>query len=451
MKRLGAIFLAAGLLLVSCRNDGGGLVASGCFAASVEARLPDIPIWDDTPTRASSQYTVRIKWAEGDRLSVLNLTTGKVLGGALVAASSGPSTTFSGQLDGLVREGDCIVYFYPAQDNATETDLTALHVDMREQSGTTGGVPLCVYSIARADAQSFDNALVPFSFLMSYVMIGLSDIPASASIRRVTIDSVTEAFDISANQDKNGLSITPYAGSISLTPGQTASAAGVKTVYAAIPASVAAERTLTLETSLTAFTTAFTGAALQNGYAYNTNVSGFLVDDLIPEDPLVREYCLAHFDANGDGRLTRVEIAGVSRFPEPLPAGIRRFNEVEFFYGLTEFPSFSNQKSLEAVTIPRQITAIPAGTFSGCSSLVKVWLLPQVPPTLGTNAFAGTPSGIILVADDAVVPDYQAADGWKNYYNNFRNSSSQNDSSLEIDTEDENTMGEERISIIVQG
>lgn len=445
MRRTAA-YLFAALLLLSCRQVGDGTVASGTFAAVVQASLPDIPVVD---TRASSQYTVRIKWAEGDRLSVINLTTGKILGGALTAASSGPSTTFSGTLSGLVRQGDCIAYLYPAQGNAEEVDFTSVRIDMRAQAGTTGGVPLCVYSLARADEQSFDNASVPFSFLMSYVMIGLSDIPASAEVRSVTIDGVTESFDLASNSEKNAFAITPHTGSITLSPGQTASVAGVKTVYAAIPASGAAERTLTLETALTNFTTAFTGAALQNGYAYNTNVSGFLVDDLIPEDPLVREYCLSHFDTNGDGRLTMVEIAGVTTFPEPLPTGIRRFNELEYFYGLTSLPSFQNQKSLEAVTIPKQITDIPPSTFSGCSSLVKIRLMPLTPPTLGNNALAGTPDGIILVAHDDVVADYQAADGWKNYFNNFRTTSSQNDSAIEIDTDNE--MGEDRVDIIMQG
>ena len=94
------------------------------------------------------------------------------------------------------------------------------------------------------------------------------------------------------------------------------------------------------------FSTAFSSAKLNNGYAYNTNVSGFLVDDLVFEDPAIRDYCLTHFDGNGDGKLSMVEVAGVTTFPDqtqyPLPTGIRRFNELQFFYSLTELPLFKN-------------------------------------------------------------------------------------------------------------
>ena len=450
MRRIFLILLTF-LALVSCRKAGPRLVATGPFQALVTASLPDCPVVDVPSTRASTQYTVRIKWAEGDRLSVINLTTGKILGGQMTANASGTSTTFSGQLTGTVREGDTIAYFYPAQDNSSEVDFTGIQVDMSGQRGTTGAVPLCVYSIVQADSQSFTNASVSFSFLMSYIMIGLSDIPASTVIRSVTLTQVTDAFEVKRNGTKTGFDLYPHTGDIVLSPGQNASAAGVKTVYAAVPGSAAANRSVILETSTTTFTTAFTSAKLQDGYAYNTNVSGFLVDDLIPEDPLIREYCLTHFDTNGDGKLSMVEIAGVTSFPEPLPAGIRRFNELEYFYGLTSLPSFRAQRQLEAITIPKQITSIPDEMFLGCSTLVKIRLKPLDPPILGQDVFSGLSANVILVVADESVSAYQAADGWKDFFNNFRTESSQNDSNVDIDTEGEDTMGTDRVDIIVNG
>lgn len=449
MRRTLLISLVA-LTLWSCGKSGPDILVSGPFDARVFAQLPECPVVD-VPTRASTQYTVRIKWAAGDKLSVINLTTGKIMGGSLTANSSGSSTTFSGQLTGTVRTSDTIAYLYPAQDNAGEVDFTGIHIDMSAQQGTTGGVPLCVYSIAQADSQSFTDASIPFSFLMSYVMIGLSDIPASTVIRTVTLTNVTKTFELTSNAGKTGFNVAPEVGDIVLSPGQTASVAGVKTVYAAIPGSAQAERSVILETSTTTFTTTFTSAKLQDGYAYNTNVSGFLVDDLIPEDPLIREYCLAHFDTNGDGKLSMVEIAGVTSFPEPLPAGIRRFNELEYFYGLTTLPSFRAQRQLEAITIPKQITSIPDEMFLGCSTLVKIRLKPLNPPVLGQDVFSGLSANVILVVADESVAAYQAADGWKEFFNNFRTESSQNDSNVDIDTEGEDTMGTDRVDIFVNG
>lgn len=456
MKRA-AILLS--LMLLSCSREESATIASGAFNLSLKAELPEMQLVGDIDagegsTKASTQYTVRIKWAAGDRLSVINLTSGKILGGWLTADNGGTVTSFSGSLSGTISEGDRIAYFYPALGNSGEQAFEGISIDMSSQPGTTGGVPLCVYCTEVAGSASFSSISLRFSYLMSYIMIGLSDIPASATIKSVTLTNVTNSFDLQINEAKDGFSITPHTGDVVLRPGQAASAAGVRTVYAAIPESASATRYAILETSNTDFSANFASARLNNGTAYNTNVSGFLVDDLVPSDRNVRDYCLEHFDANGDGKLSMVEIAGVTGFPDqsayPLPSGITSFNELEYFYSLKTLPVFKNQKRLESITIPKQITSIPNDMFYGCATLTKVILKPPVPPVLGSNAFFGLQGSIILVVSDDAVAAYQAADGWKEYYDNFRTESSENDSSVEIDTEDDDSMGNERIDIIIQ-
>lgn len=458
MKRA-SILLSLSLMLLSCSKEENGTIASGDFDLCLNAELPEMQLVENMDagvenTKASTQYTVRIKWAAGDKLSVVNLTTGKILGGWLTADNSGTVTSFSGSLNGTITNGDVIAYFYPAQGNSVEQTFSGISIDMSKQTGTTGGVPLCVYCTEVANSSSFSSISLRFSYLMSYMMIGLSDIPASATIKSVKLTNVTKAFDLLINGTKDGFNITSHTGDIVLTPGQAASAAGVKTVYAAIPESASATRYAILETSTTNFTTNFASAKLNNGTAYNTNVSGFLVDDLVPSDSNVRDYCLEHFDTNEDGKLSMVEIAGVAEFPDqskyPLPSDITRFNELEYFYGLQTLPTFKNQKRLESITIPKQITSIPNDMFYGCTTLTKVILKPAIPPVLGSNAFYGLTGSIILVVADDSVAAYQAADGWKEFFNNFRTESSQNDSSVEIDTEDENSMGNERIDIIIK-
>lgn len=457
MKRL-TLLISAFLLLWSCSKYEHMTIASGTFDCSLSAELPEMQLLEgveELDTKASTQYTVRIKWAAGDKLSVINMTTGKVLGGYLTADQSGTLTTFSGSLSGTVSQGDVLTCFFPAQENNTEVPFTGISVDMASQSGQTGGVPLCVYCTTTAGSTLFQNKSLTFSYLMSYIMMGLSDMPASTRIQTVRLTNVTNSFDLSINSGKTGFNITAHTGDIVLSPSsQSANGSGVRTFYAAIPESAAvASRSVVLETNTTTFTTSFTTAKLNNGMAYNTNVSGFLVDDLIPEDAKMREYCLAHFDTNHDGKLTMVEIAGISSFPDqsqyPLPDDITRFNELEFFTGLTSLPTFKNQKRLECITIPKQITVIPNDMFYGCSTLTRVNLKPTVPPVLGSNAFFGLAGNVILVVADEVVEAYQAADGWKDLYNNFRTESAENDSSMEIDTEDENSMEYDRIDIIV--
>lgn len=430
------------------------ILAEGNFSLTMTAELPEMPVLDNgqdvTDTKASTQYTVRIKWVAGDKLSVVNLTTGKLLGGYVTANSSGTSTTFSGSLQGTVNNGDLIAYFYPAQENSTETVFTGFQVDMSSQKGTTGTVPLCVFSVVEAGEDSFQDARITFGYLMSYMMIGMSDIPASAQIESVRMTNVTSSFDLAINSAKNGFDITAHQGDIVLTPdNQSASSAGVKTMYAAIPASASATRNIILETETNVFETSFTSAKLQNGYAYNTNVSGFLDDDLAFEDFRVRAYCLEHFDTNDDGKLSMVEIAGVTSFPSALPGGILSFNELEFFYGLTELPGFENQASLSSITIPRQISSIPDNMFAGCSELIEVYIKPITPPALGSGVFEGTPDNMLLIVSDDTLADYQAAAGWCEYVDQIRGSSSVAGSGIRINTEGEK-MGSENVNVNVE-
>lgn len=454
MKRL-FIFLVAAVLVGSCAKEQRRTLASGTFDVSVQAALPELQMLDDDMTeesKAATVYTVHIKWTAGDKMSVINLTTGKILGGALTADATGVETTFSGSLVGTVSQGDALCYLYPSQGNTQEEVFTKATVNMSAQSGAMGSVPLCVSSIVTADGAGFNQVKLTFNYLMSYLMIGLSDIPASTQIKKVTITNVNNAFDLNINSSKNNLSIAPRLGDITLTLGQKASAAGARTVYVSIPGSSSVSaRQAVIETSTTSFETKFTAAALSNGVAYNTNVSGFLVDDLVMSDSSMRDYCLEHFDTNGDGKLSMVEVAGITSFPDqsiyPIPSDVRRFNELEYFYGLTSLPSFKNCKQLESITIPKQITSIPSQTFYGCYTLNKLTLKPETPPTLGSDVFYGVASTVVLVVSDTSVSDYQVADGWTVFYKNFRTESSENSSSVDIETEDEDSMENDRVDI----
>lgn len=460
MKRI-LLFIAVTFALLSCESQPSHHLVNGSAHLTLHAQLPEMPVIENPSeenaeegSRATTQYTVRIKWAVGDKLSVINHTTGKILGGQLIADASGTSTTFSGSISGTVRNGDIISYLYPAQGNSSEVDLNTISIDMSTQKGVTGSIPLCVYATVVANDETFVNTTLSFSFIMSYVMISLSDIPASTTINKVILTNVTNAFELQNNGSHNSFTFLPKTGNITLTPAITASATGVKTVYAAVPTSEAMQRQVILETSTTNFSVAFTSAKLNNGYAYNTNVAGFLVDDLTITDKSMQEYCLQHFDANEDGKLSMVEVAGVTSFPSqteyPIPSDVKQFNELEYFYGLTTLPSFKNCRSLSTITIPKQIKKIPNEMFYGCTTLIKVILKPTVPPTLGNDVFVGQAGDLILVVADDVVDDYQAAEGWRNYFDNFRTESSQNNSNVDIDTEGDDSMEDDRVDIIIK-
>lgn len=432
----------------------------GSLEMTINAILPELPIYDEegnpvADTKAATQYTVRIKWTKGDMLSVINLTTGNILGGNLTADSDGYSTTFSGSLKGSVSKGDKIAFIYPGQDILEEKTFEGINVDMSLQAGTMNGVPLSVYSMMTVESVDFENVSIGFSFLMSYIMIGLSDLPSGQMIKSLTLNNVSDSFSLALKEDRSGFNIVPHVGSITLNPDKNATGTGVRTVYAAVPVSSATTaRTVEIETATTTFSTMFSSVAINNGYAYNINVTGFLVDDLVLVDKLMRKYCLAHFDKNGDGRLSLVEVAGVTSFPDqseyPIPQGITSFNELEYFYSLVSLPTFKEQNKLESITIPKQIKSIPNDMFYGCATLVKIYLKPVEPPVLGHNVFYDVPNGMMLIVDDKSVSAYQAADGWKEYFNNFRTGSNQNQSNINVDTEDDNTMDDDEINITIK-
>jgi len=452
MKRQASIIgYAIGLLFLfqACAESEPSVLAEGDFKMSMTANLPDLLYAEGEVelTKAISQYMMRIYWSKGDKLSVVNLTTGKLLGGNLTANSDGVSSTFSGSLNGTVNNGDKIAFFYPGSNNVSEESFTGFHIDMSSQPGIMASVPLCTYSVTTALSNTFQDAQISFSLLMSYIMIGMSDLPVSTMIESITLTNLNNQFDLSINSAKTGFDIAPQQGEIKLTPSQSATSSGVRTLYAAVPGSTSTSRKAILRTPTNTFETTFTGATISNGYAYNTNLSGFLVDDMTFADVRVREYCLSHFDYNGDGRLSLIEIASVSSFPsDPLPDDILCFDELEFFYGLTTLPSFKNQQYLSSVTIPRQISYLPDELFSGCSSLKEVTLMPTTPPTLGQNVFSGVPDDIILIVADESSVAYQQATGWSNIADNIHAASTISGSNVRIRTEGE-TMGNANVNV----
>ncbi len=77
--------------------------------------------------------------------------------------------------------------------------------------------------------------------------------------------------------------------------------------------------------------------------------------------------------------------------------------------------AFEACRSLTSIEIPKIVTSIGDQTFKYCDSLTSVTVLRTTPPTLGTNAFADTPSSLKIYVPSASVNAYKTADGWKDY------------------------------------
>lgn len=127
------------------------------------------------------------------------------------------------------------------------------------------------------------------------------------------------------------------------------------------------------------------GADLQGGWAVPVN------QNIVFEDSGMKDYLVAKgkspvVDLNRDGEISMVEAAMVTSIGTLFDNGsiegrsYIRFNELQYFIGITELPdkSFNNWTSLDAITLPESITTIgggrngDAGIFQNCPKLKTI-------------------------------------------------------------------------------
>ena len=112
-----------------------------------------------------------------------------------------------------------------------------------------------------------------------------------------------------------------------------------------------------------------------------------------------------------DGQMTSYDWYFADNFKNLLYVDLSRVD------GITEVPSniWNGNTNLMEVELPECITYIGQRAFNGCTALQYIDCYALVPPTVGTNAFAGIPEGTIMFVPEQVVELYQQADGWKDF------------------------------------
>ena len=127
-------------------------------------------------------------------------------------------------------------------------------------------------------------------------------------------------------------------------------------------------------------------------YIYKVETTVDPEDEIISfADDNVKAICVANWDTNGDGELSKSEAAAVTDLGRVFEdEAICSFEELRYFTGLTSIGNYAFHfcASLSSITIPASVTSIGNNAFSTCSSLTSI-TIPNCVTSIGNSAFSG--------------------------------------------------------------
>jgi hypothetical protein len=119
-------------------------------------------------------------------------------------------------------------------------------------------------------------------------------------------------------------------------------------------------------------------------------ISGGVANNISFADPKVKAICVANWDTDGDGELSKEEAATVTDIEEVFKKNheITSFDELQFFTVLKSIgdDAFEWCDHLSSITIPNSVTSIGNSAFSNCSGLTSV-TIPNNVTSIGEFAF----------------------------------------------------------------
>lgn len=164
--RTWAVLLMAGAAFVSCTKDEEPATAGKTFTLTVNASKGG-----DNATKHLDLdgTTLTATWAEGEAVTVYNVSKSADLTGTLVAQSSGASTTLKGELTGTIGNGDVLKLKFLSDNYSGQNgtlEYIASHCDYAEATVTV--TDALTSSVTTSDAD-FENkqAIVKFTLKKS--------------------------------------------------------------------------------------------------------------------------------------------------------------------------------------------------------------------------------------------------------------------------------------------
>lgn len=142
-------------------------------------------------------------------------------------------------------------------------------------------------------------------------------------------------------------------------------------------------------------------------------------------DPAVEAICLANYDNNQDGYITKPEAASITNISDVFKGNteITSFKELKYFTGITSLGDtyFSGCTSLQYLTVPASVTYLGWKCFESCSALKELVLLREdaiIPAK--SNTLSGMVVSDAIYVPYALVDSYKQADYWSEYADKFK-------------------------------
>ena len=168
--------------------------------------------------------------------------------------------------------------------------------------------------------------------------------------------------------------------------------------------------------------TAYREASVWSAYAsriYPMSIydEGGLAGQIIFEDPAVEAICLANFDYNNNGYISKAEAASVTNIGKTFAnTSIVSFNELRYF-GITALydTAMENCGKLESVTLPESLTYMGWGALQKCPALERVIILnSESVVKITSSTFSSTPILDGVYVPDNLVEEYKITNNWVN-------------------------------------
>ncbi len=155
-------------------------------------------------------------------------------------------------------------------------------------------------------------------------------------------------------------------------------------------ATVSGDGVVTAVANGTAIITATTADG--TNYTAQCAITVSITDNISFVDDEVKALCVANWDTNGDGELSKAEAAAVTDLSEVFRGHttITSFDELQYFTGLVSIGNnaFYDCQGMISVIIPNSVTSIGDNAFIYCHSLAGM-IMPNSVTSIGSYAFCG--------------------------------------------------------------